>query len=76
MAKDTISKQQKEINLLKPFKYLWNKFIKFLKNRVRYYKDESYNKIYEELKKDNALRQEDIEKIENKNIKNKKYELY
>lgn len=76
MAKDTISKQQKEINLLKPFKYLWNKFIKFLKNRVRYYKDESYNKIYEELKNDNALRQEDIEKIENKNIKNKKYELF
>lgn len=76
MAKDTISKQQKEINLLKPFKYLWNKLIKFLKNRVRYYKDENYNKVYEELKKDNILRQEDIEKIENKNIKNKKYELY
>ena len=57
MAKDTISKQQKEINLLKPFKYLWNKFIKFLKNRVRYYRDKSYNKVYEELKKDNVLRQ-------------------
>lgn len=76
MAKDTISKQQKEINLLKPFKDLWNKLIKFLKNRVRYYKDENYNKVYEELKKGNILRQEDIEKIENKNIKNKKYELY
>lgn len=51
MAKDTIYKQRKEINLLKPFKYLWNKFIKFLKNRVRYYRDKSYNKVYEELKK-------------------------
>lgn len=39
MAKDTIFKQKKEINLLKSFKYLWNKLIKFLKNRVRYYKD-------------------------------------
>ena len=77
IAKSTISKQQKEINLLKPFKYLWNKLIKFLKNKVRYYKDETYKKVYEELKQDNVLRKEDIETIENKTIKNKNknYEL-
>ena len=34
VAKSTISKQQKEIDLLKPFKYLWNKFMKFFKNGV------------------------------------------
>ena len=71
IAKNTISRQQKEINLLKPFKYLWNKLVKFLKNRVRYYIDESYKKVYEELKQDNVLRKEDIETIENKTIKNK-----
>ena len=77
IAKNTISKQQKEINLLKPFKYLWNKLIKFFKNKVRFYKDESYKKVYEELKQDNVLRKEDIETIENKIIKNKNrnYEL-
>ena len=47
MAKDNISKKQKEVNLLKPFKYLWNKLITFLKNWVRYYKDETYNKVCE-----------------------------
>ena len=31
IAKNTISKQQKEINILKPFKYLWNKLMKFIK---------------------------------------------
>jgi hypothetical protein len=30
MAKNTISKQQKEINVLKPFKYLWNNLMKFI----------------------------------------------
>ena len=75
IAKSTIRKQQKEINLLKPFKYLWNKLIKFLKNRIRYYKDENYKKVYEELKQDNILRKEDIDTIENKIIKNKNYEL-
>ena len=77
IAKNTISKQQKEINLLKPFKYLWNKLIKYLKNKVRYYRDESYKKVYEELKQDNVLRKQDIETIENKIIKNKNrnYEL-
>lgn len=77
IAKNTISKQQKEINLLKPFKYLWNKLIKYLKNKVRFYKDESYKKVYEELKQDNVLRKQDIETIENKIIKNKNrnYEL-
>ena len=77
IAKNTISKQQKEINLLKPFKYLWNKLIKYLKNKVRFYKDESYKKVYEELKQDNVLRRQDIETIENKIIKNKNrnYEL-
>ena len=71
IAKSTISRQQKEINLLKSFKYLWNKLVKFLKNRIRYYKDESYKKVYEELKQDNILRKEDIETVENKIIKNK-----
>ena len=71
IAKSTISRQQKEINLLKSFKYLWNKLIKFLKNRIRYYKDESYQKVYEVLKQDNVLRKEDVEIIENKMIKNK-----
>lgn len=75
VAQDTISKQQKEIDLLKLFKYLWNKFMKFFKNGVRYYKDESYRKVYEEMKKDNVLRQEDINFIENKNAKKRNYEL-
>ncbi len=75
IAKNTISKQQKEINLLKPFKYLWNKLIKFLKNRIRYYKHESYKKVYEELKQDNVLRKEDIDTIENRTTKSRNYEL-
>jgi len=75
VAQNTISKQQKEIDLLKPFKYLWNKFMKFFKNGVRYYKDESYRKVYEEMKKDNILRQEDINFIENKSAKKRNYEL-
>ena len=75
IAKSTISRQQKEINLLKPFKHLWNKLVKFLKNRVRYYKDESYKKVYEELKQDNVLRKEDIDTIENRTTKSRNYEL-
>lgn len=75
VAKNTISKQQKEIDLLKPFKYLWDKFMKFFKNGVRYYKDESYRKVYEEMKTDNILRQEDVNFIENKSAKKKNYEL-
>lgn len=75
IAKSNIKKQQKEINLLKPFKYLWNKLIKFLKNKIRYYKNETYKKVYEELKQDNVLRKEDIDTIENKITKNRNYEL-
>lgn len=75
IAKNTISKQQEEINVLKPFKYLWNKLMKFIKNKVRYSKNETYKKVYEELKIDNILRQEDIYYIDNKNIKKKNYEL-
>ena len=75
IAKNTISRQQKEINLLKPFKYLWNKLIKFLKSKIRYYKNETYKKVYEELKQDNVLRKEDIDTIENKITKNRNYEL-
>ena len=47
--------------------------MKFFKKRVRYYADESYKKVYEAMKKDNVLRQDDIDYIDNKNIKNKKY---
>lgn len=75
IAKNTISKQQEEINVLKPFKYLWNKLMNFIKNKVRYSKNETYKKVYEELKIDNILRQEDIYYIDNKNIKKKNYEL-
>ena len=64
-----------KIDLLKPFKYLWDKFMKFFKNGVRYYKDESYRKVYEEMKTDNILRQEDVNFIENKSAKKKNYEL-
>ena len=76
IAKDTISSQEKEIKYLNVFKNLWNKFMKFFKNRVRYYADESYKKVYEAMKKDNILRQDDIEYIDNKNVKNKKYERW
>ena len=75
IAKNTISKQQKEINVLKPFKYLWNKLIKFIKNKVRYSKNEIYKKVYAELKSDNILRQADIDFIDNKNTKKRNYEL-
>ena len=76
IAKDTISSQEKEIKHLNVFKNLWNKFMKFFKNVVRYYKDESYRKLYEEMKKDNILRQEDINFIENKNAKKRNYERW
>ena len=36
--------------------------------------DESYKKVYEAMKKDNILRQDDIDYIDNKNVKSKKYE--
>lgn len=75
IAKNTISKQQKEINVLKPFKYLWNKLMKFIKNKVTHSKSENYKKVYQELKIDNILRQEDIEFIDNKNTKKRNYEL-
>lgn len=75
IAKNTISKQQKEINILKPFKYLWNNLMKFIKNKVRYSKSETYKKVYEELKSGNILRQEDIDFIDNKNAKKRNYEL-
>lgn len=76
IAKDTISSQEKEIKHLNVFKNLWNKFMKFFKNRVRYYADESYKKVYEAMKKDNILRQDDIDYIDNKTVKNKKYERW
>lgn len=76
IAKDTISSQEKEIKHLNVFKNLWNKFMKFFKNRVRYYADESYKKVYEAMKKDNILIQDDIDYIDNKNVKNKKYERW
>ena len=75
IAKNTISKQQKEINVLKPFKILWNRLMKFIKNKVRHSKSETYKKVYEELKIDNILRQEDIDFIDNKNTKKRSYEL-
>lgn len=75
IAKNTISKQQKEINVLKPFKYLWNKLMKFIKNKVTHSKSETYKKVYQELKIDNILRQEDIDFIDNKNTKKRSYEL-
>ena len=75
IAKNTISKQQKEINVLKPFKILWNRLMKFIKSKVRHSKSETYKKVYEELKIDNILRQEDIDFIDNKNTKKRNYEL-
>lgn len=71
----TISKQQKEINVLKPFKYLWNKLMKFIKNKVTHSKSDIYKKVYQELKIDNILRQEDIDFINNKSTKKRNYEL-
>lgn len=75
ISKNTISKQQKEINVLKPFKYLWSKLIKLIKNKVTHSKSETYKKVYQELKIDNILRQEDIDFIDNKNTKKRSYEL-
>lgn len=75
IAKNTISKQQKEINVLKPFKILWNRLMKFIKNKVTHSKSETYKKVYQELKIDNILRQEDIDFIDNKNTKKRSYEL-
>lgn len=49
--------------------------MKFFKNRVRYSKNENYKKFYEEIKQDNVLRKEDIDYIDNKSTKNRKYEL-
>lgn len=49
--------------------------MKFIINKVRYLKSETYKKVYEELKSDNILRQEDIDFIDNKNTKKKNYEL-
>lgn len=49
--------------------------MKFIKNKVRYSKNETYKKVYEELKSDNILRQEDIDFIDNKNTKRRNYEL-
>lgn len=49
--------------------------MKFIKSKVKYSKNETYKKVYEELKSDNILRQEDIEFIDNKNTKKRKYEL-
>ncbi len=43
--------------------------MKFINNKVRYSKNEIYKKVYEELKSDNILRQEDIDFIDNKNTK-------
>ena len=69
IAKDTISSQEKEIKHLNVFKNLWNKFMKFFKNRVRYYADESYKKVYETMNKNKILRQDDMDYIDNKNVK-------
>ena len=41
--------------------------MKFIKNKARHSKSETYKKVYEELKIDNILRQEDIDFIDNKN---------
>ena len=79
IAKDTISKQENKINFLQKeidkFKGLWNKLRIFLRNKVRYYKDESYKKVFESMKFENILRKEDIDFVEKKNGENRKYEL-
>ena len=79
IAKDTISKQENKINFLQKeldvFKGLWNRLRVFLRNKVRYYKDESYKKVFEAMKFENILRKEDIDFAEKKNGKNRKYEL-
>ena len=78
-AKDTISKQENKINFLQKeldiFKGLWNRLRVFFRNKVRYYKDESYKKVFESMKFENILRKEDIDFVEKKNGKNIKYEL-
>ena len=79
IAKDTISKQENKINFLQKeldiFKGLWNRLRVFLRNKVRYYKDESYKKVFESMKDENILRKEDIDFVEKENGKNRKYEL-
>lgn len=79
IAKDIISKQENKINFLQKeldiFKGLWNRLRVFLRNKVRYYKDESYKKVFESMKIENILRKEDIDFVEKKNGKNRKYEL-
>lgn len=49
--------------------------MKFIKNKVTHSKSETYKKVYQELKIDNILRQEDIDFIDNKNTKKGSYEL-
>lgn len=49
--------------------------MKFIKNKVTHSKSETYKKVYQELKIDNILRQEDIDFIDNKNTKKRSYEL-
>lgn len=79
IAKDTIYKQENKINFLQKeldkFKSLWNRLRVFLRNKVRYYKDESYKKVFESMKLENILGKEDIDFVEKKNGKNRKYEL-
>ena len=45
------------------------------KQKERISKSEIYKKVYQELKIDNILRQEDIDFIDNKNTKKRNYEL-
>ena len=74
-----LSKQENKINFLQKeldiFKGLWNRLRVFFRNKVRYYKDESYKKVFESMKIENILRKEDIDFVETKNGKNRKYEL-
>ena len=49
--------------------------MKFIKSKVTHSKNEIYKKVYQELKIDNILRQEDIDFIDNKNTKKRNYEL-
>lgn len=81
IAKNTIFKQENKINFLQKeldkFKGLWNKLRVFLRNKVRYYKDESYKKVFESMKIENILRKEDIDFVEKKmeKIKNMNYNV-
>ena len=49
--------------------------MKFIKSKVRHSKSETYKNLYEDLKTDNILRQEDIDFIDSKNTKKRNYEL-